>query len=269
MSTRKLNVPAFRDESAPSDYASSECQDGTNQYTSVLVVRWGRVAGFTFRAGDRLVLGSAESGEGLLLLRPRGYGWPMLGRRQGGQLVAEPGGVRAAPQRWRVAAAVVGVERSLSRSVTDRGTWWVVVQGRGTTSAADLERAGMVGGCLSHREVDALCHRAARFMEQGGGSIAVGVAPTEAEATRLALHCPAGRLRSSTTGGVAEDMALPPLAEVLVGPWRPAPATAGSESALTDRQGVRYDTPVPAGAVDSTPAAQLSLFGRARSHRAS
>ncbi len=264
MGSRKLRIPSFRDEMNPMDYASSQQMDTEEQFTTVVVARWGRVRGFTFRAGDRLVLSSDASEEGLLLLRPRGYGWPMLGRREGSRLVAEPGGVRATPRRWRVAASVMGVERTLARSVTDRGRWHVVVAPRAATEVDVLQAAGLTGGWLSNRAVDALCHRSARFMAQGRGSLAIGVSAMEDEAHRLAMDCPAGRVRTGTNVPSA-------VAEVVVGPWVPAVEEAANECSMnaTELDGVRYDRGASLALAEPRSADQLSLFNRCRSHRAS
>ena len=47
MVTRKLHVPAFRDESSPEGGASVSHASTVNGFSSVVVVRWGRVGGFT------------------------------------------------------------------------------------------------------------------------------------------------------------------------------------------------------------------------------
>lgn len=277
MTNRKLHVPAFRDDTAPPAGLADSAGTTDGKFTSVVVIRWGRVAGFTFRAGDRLVLEETEGpapgrgDAGLLLLRPCGYGWPMLGRRVGGRLVAEPGGVPAAPSRWRIAARVRGVERRLGRSVTDRGVWSVQVRACGTTTPEALSRAGLEGGRLTNREVDALCHRAARWMDDGHGSVAVGVAERDTTAAELAAACPAGRLRiePSLPAAVAQE---PRLAHVVVGPWGPSPVVQPSPGAEPMRaaDGTRFDAPERLPSAEPvSPAAQLSLFGSSRSHRAS
>jgi len=268
MPTRKLHVPAFRDESTQLDGTAAPGVATVEEFNSVVVVRWGRVAGFTFRAGDRLVLRYGERADGLLLLRPRGYGWPMLGRMVGTRLIAEPGGVRAAPQRWRVAARVVGVERRLGRSVTDHGRWYVAVAPRGTTTDSALSEAGFTSGWLSAPEVDALCHRAARWMDEGRGALAVGVGLTADASQRLVADCSAGRLRTEAKVPEATDTPATGQAEVLVGPWVPAPRPVEGPAAFTTADGVRYDAPQPLRP-EVEPAAQLSLFHAKRSHRAS
>lgn len=271
MGTRKLQIPSFREESAPADYTVSQHADTVKAFTSVVVVRWGRVRGFTFRAGDRLVL-SEEYGDGeLLLLRPRGYGWPMLGRREGGQMKAEPGGVRAAPQRWRVAAGVIAVERALGRSVMDRGDWHVVVVPRGETTAAQLRGARIVGGRLAHRLVDEVCHRAARFVDEGRGLVSVGVGRTPKEARDAAVGCPPGRLRMPPAGAGATFEVPSHMGDVVEGPWQAGgpSADAVSSTAAPVRDETRYDRPAMLGGSESRSVEQVRLFHRMRRNRAS
>ncbi len=267
MQGRKLQIPAFRDESVAVDGTAVPASTTDGMFNTVVVVRWGRVAGFTFRAGDRLILKHGSDHSGLLLLRPRGYGWPMLGSRRDGVLYAEPGGVRAAPQRWQISAGVVGVERALGRAVTDPGRWQVEVVARGGVTEAQLRAAGLVGGALDHLAVDALCHRAARWMDAGHGAVAVGIASTGQEAAQLAASCAAGRLRISTVVKAPKEMGTPVGASVVVGPWSPLPGRDSVPGGITDRSGVRYEVPAMAPP-DPERAAQVPLFRRLRSNRA-
>ena len=86
--------------------------------SNATVTQWGVAMGLIFRPGDRVLLGPVSDG-GLLLLRPHGYGGPMLGQRIGEQLFAEPGGVPASPIRWRPAGGVIAVERPLDAAAPD------------------------------------------------------------------------------------------------------------------------------------------------------
>ena len=263
MVTRKLHVPAFRDESASGADPSVARASTVNGFTSVVVVRWGRVAGFTFRAGDRVVLGPVEDG-GLLLLRPRGYGWPMLGRQVRGSLIAEPGGVPAAPRRWRVAGGVVAVERRLGRGVTDGGRWFVEVRVTDTAgrvrSADAVESMGLTGGWLTGPQVDALCHRATRWE----GRVAVAAVNSPEQARELLRVCPAGSIRLA-----ADRSLVAGSPSVIAGPWSAPPAQAAPASSTTDGLG-DYDRPRPLAAqADSPSVTQLSLFGPDRRTRAS
>lgn len=256
MSSLQLNVPALR----------------LDRRGDVLVTRWGEVGGFTFRAGDRVLVGDERPG-GLLLLRPRGYGWPMLGRRAGGRLLAEPGGVPAAERRWRVAGGVVAVERDLERAVTDGGVWHVAVRirqaaTREPVAAASLPaavRARFAGGRLSAGELEALCLRAALAPEQFGLELAVGASGAEGLAEELAASAGFGTVALDVRGGVREQGG----GRVIIGPWAEvAPvssvvpvAVVGSASGparqlgLFDRAGVTELTPAagPAPEVDDVP----------------
>jgi len=262
MLNRKLHVPAFRDESVHGADPSVARASTVNGFTSVIVVRWGRVAGFTFRAGDRVVLGPVEDG-GLLLLRPRGYGWPMLGRQLRGSLIAEPGGVPAAPRRWRAAGGVVAVERQLGRGVTDGGRWFVAIRvtdAGGKRRSPDAARSmGLKGGWMTGPEVDALCHRASRWE----GRVAVTAASSQEAAEELLLACPAGSIRLSA------DRPLSASEGVIAGPWS-APPTVELPLRSTLGPLSDYDRPRPMTADSDTPSVtQLSLFGADRRIRAS
>lgn len=76
------------------------------------VLHWGVVNGLILTPGDELVLGAHRDGE-LLVLAPRGYGAPMLGRSIAGALLGEPGGVHASPKRWQSMGAVISIDRPL------------------------------------------------------------------------------------------------------------------------------------------------------------
>lgn len=269
MVNRKMHVPAFRDESAHGGDPSVERASTVNGFSSVMVVRWGRVAGFTFRAGDRVVLGPVSDGD-LLLLRPRGYGWPMLGRQARGSLIAEPGGVPAAPRRWRVAGAVVAVERSLGRGVTDGGRWFVALRvtdgaGRVRTDEA-VASMGLKQGWMTGPEVDALCLRASRWE----GRVAVVAANSPEQAVELLRVCPAGSVRLAadrSQAGVESSGATQ--ASVIAGPWSALEPQVSTVSSTVDPLS-DYDRPGPLAAqADTASVAQLSLFGPQRRTRAS
>jgi len=185
--------------------------------------------------------------------------------------MAEPGGVRAAARRWRITARVVGVERSLGRSVMDQGDWFVAVEARGGTSRERLQQAGLSGGPLSHRDVDALCHRAGRFVDEGKGLVAIGVALSAEDALRMVRDCPAGRLRMPPDVPSKTLEASTELADVLEGPWALPPVTPvrRNEGVGTDREETRYDAPAAVEGCESTATAQLPLFHRSRRNRAS
>ena len=266
---RKLHVPAFRDESAHGGDPSVARASTVNGFTSVVVVRWGRVAGFTFRAGDRVVLGPASEGE-LLLLRPRGYGWPMLGRQQRGALFAEPGGVPAAARRWRIGGAVIAVERRLGRGVTDGGRWFVdlrVTDGAGRTRSDEaVASMGLKRGWMSGPEVDALCHRASRWE----GRVAVVAANSPEQAQELLRVCPAGCVRlAADRSAVVVAAQTSSDVSVIAGPWSaPAPSVSTVPSTVDPLSD--YDRPGRlASQADTASVAQLSLFGPKRRTRAS
>lgn len=237
MSSLQLNVPALR----------------VDRRGDVHVTRWGEVGGFTFRAGDRVVVGDERPG-GLLLLRPRGYGWPMLGRRAAGRLLAEPGGVPAAERRWRVAGGVVAVERDLERAVTDGGVWHVAVRLRQVATREPVDLAALpaavgarfAGGRLTSGELEALCLRAALAPEQFGLDLAVGASAVEGLAGELAGSASFGTIALDVRGGVREQGG----GRVIIGPWAEV-APLGSSA------------PVAAAGSASSQTLQLGLFDRA------
>ncbi len=246
MSSLHLDVPALR----------------LDRQGDVVVTRWGAVAGFTFRAGDRLVLGQ-EASDGLVLLRPRGYGWPMLGRRSGRGLVAEPGGVPAAPQRWQVVGGVRAVDRDLERAVADGGDWWVAVRVReaGSRRPVAIEalparlQERFAGGRLSSAELDALCLRAALAPEQVGYELALGAAQSLALATELAAGAAFGAISIDVRGGISEVDG----GRVIIGPWAealtPAAAVGGTAAPGTVQLGL-FDASLP-DAEDATDGSRL------------
>ncbi len=175
------------------------------------ITRWGMVGGFTFRSGDRLILGAVQEGA-LCLLRPSGYGWPMLGRSNRGGLVAEPGRVPASPRRWSPVGGISAVERSLERAVVDPGMWWVCT--------ANLEGTRELH--LSAPEFERLL----RELTDRGEPVAISGALSLNEARRLLMGCPTRMVRLSP-----ERPALPAAVGTLVdGPWPRPPARAALQA---------------------------------------
>ena len=215
------------------------------------VTRWGQVSGFVYRAGDSLVLAEPTS-DALLLLVPRGWGNPMLGRQRREGLFAEPGGVPASPARWQVAGRVAAVERDLERAVAGPGRWAVSVVLRPLPHASLIQvraaEARLQGGNLSGPELDALCLRAALAEDDVAVRVSIGAASTQARADVLADAAEPGRIRMDIS-----PRALPEadLADVIVGPWGPAPVARGSASIEAERRQL-----------------QLSLFGDTRRRHA-
>ena len=192
-----LQVPALRDDSGG----------------RVVVTRWGRVLGHTLRAGDRLLIGPEQEG-GLLLLRPRGFGWPMLGRRAAQGLVAEPGGVPASALRWQVVGGLVGVLRDLDGAVLDDGPWWLDVRARPAEGGAwrPWPGAPASGGPLSAGEAQAQL-RAAGLRAAGAGLEAAVLASRDPRRLR-------GLATAAAPGGLLIDVqGAAPAGELVAGPW--------------------------------------------------
>lgn len=198
------NVPQLRVEAA----------------SSAIITHWGEVAGCVLRAGDRLVLGGSR--DGLVLLMPRGFGRPMLGRHTTKGLVAEPGGVPASPSRWGVLAGVLGVERALERGAgMPAGRWSVVVLVEGGASVP-IPLSDLRETALSADEVDARVRDALLAARTHGVDVRVGVAPELADAELLAETATANHLR------LALEIRSPgeaPAGRIIVGPWRSAEDT--------------------------------------------
>ena len=230
MSPLPLDVPALR----------------TDLRGNTVVTRWGSVCGFTFRAGDRVVVGP-EHGGGLVLLRPRGYGWPMLGRRSAGGLVAEPGGVPAAAQRWEVVGGVLAVERELERAVSDGGERLVSVRIRqsdsrepvGVDCLSSRVAKRFAGGRLTAPELDALCLRAALAPEQFGLELAIGASQDPLMADALGGGASFGCVAVDVRGGIQDCGA----GRVIIGPWAEAalPSSAGLAAVSAARDAVQLN----------------------------
>jgi len=182
----------------------------------VRVARWGRIGGVLLRAADRVVLGP-EMGTGLLVLVPRGYGRPMLGRRGPGGLIAEPAGVPASSLRWRVAGRILAIERDLERGGAGSGGSYVAcrVEGRDLASLARA-RGVFMDAQLTERELIALCGQAAVALETHQVEVAIAAASSQAAAEALLADTPVSRIRM-------EMPALRPQGElsgvVVPGPW--------------------------------------------------
>lgn len=162
---------------------------------AVVVTRHGHVGGMTLRAGDRLVLGGEAPGA-LLVLVARGYGAPMIGRRAGGRLFVEPSGVPASTDRWRVAGAIVAVERNLERGGLAPGSWCLAAATTPTTDGLEpVAPAAFEGMALTSEEVDERCLLAALAPDRWDTNVALAAADTLQEARALLALTPPGRIR--------------------------------------------------------------------------
>jgi hypothetical protein len=211
-----------------------------------VVHRWGQVRHQIMRSGDRLILGQEREGA-LLLLVPKGHGFPMLGIRRGQQLIAEPGGVPASSRRWHVMGAVVAIERDHERSVMDSGKWFVSTRLEGcsddpTDPSLARARQDFRGGWCTASEVDAMTLRAALAPESCGIQVACAVGSSPEQAMELLAQTAAGSIRISTEGGVGMTRTT-----VIPGPW-------------PQEEPARLGTRVEAGALDER-GVQLGLFG--------
>jgi hypothetical protein len=161
----------------------------------VIVTQWGRVDGQLLRTGDRLVLGVAHADD-LVLLVPRGYGRPMLGRRSKDGLIAEPTGVPASGLRWRVGGAVVAIERDLERGAVGAGQAHIVCRVEGSDIAA-LARARAIfcDGVRTERALIRLCSQAAVAPDTMGVQVAIAAAGDWATAEALLGQVEVGHLR--------------------------------------------------------------------------
>jgi hypothetical protein len=174
------------------------------QGDAVVVTHHGQVAGMTLRPGDWIVVGPEAPGA-LLVLVARGYGAPMIGRRAGGRLFVEPSGVPASPDRWRVAGALVAVERDHERGGLAQGTWCLAAV---TTPAAEgvepVAPAAFEGMGLTSEQVDERCLLAALAPDRWDTNVALAAADTLQEARALVARTPPGRIRyaaPSSAGG--------------------------------------------------------------------
>jgi len=185
---------------------------------SVLVAQWGEVGALLLRPGDRLLIERGE-GPGLLVLLPRGYGRPMLGRRQGRGLLAEPGSVPASEQRWRVAGRVVAIERPLERVVALEGDWAVAARVEEGPRGRPIDAlAAFPPGMRTGAELSSLAMRAALAPERFGVELALGAAAEPHEAQSLAEAAAPGTLRFALRAHVQAPLPAPE-GRVIVGPW--------------------------------------------------
>jgi hypothetical protein len=209
MLAASLNVPQLRVDAA----------------STAIVTHWGEVDGLLLRAGDRLVLGGNRAG--LVLLVPRGFGRPMLGRNTPRGLVAEPGGVPASASRWSVLAGVRGVERALERGAgMPAGRWSVAIQVEGGASL-ELPLTHLRGEDLSADEVDARLRDALLAARRHGVDVRVGVAATLGDADGLADSAAANHVRIAVG---ARRPAAAPAGRVIVGPWQDSAVPAASDA---------------------------------------
>jgi hypothetical protein len=211
--------------------------------TTAVVTQWGEVGGFVLRPGDRLLLGGDR--RGLVMLMPRGFGNPMLGRVTARGLVAEPGGVPASHARWSVLGGVQAVERSLERGAgLASGRWAVVVRVVGGPTEV-LALGELAGAGRTAAEVDALLRRALVAARRDRVDIHVGLAGDLDTATQLADAAGANQIRiglSAASGLSCPADAAPaePAGRVIIGPWAgaaPAHAVARDSRQLALFQG--------------------------------
>ena len=182
----------------------------------IVVGKWGRISGHLLRVGDRLVLGPRASDE-LLVLIPKGYGRPMLGRFGQQGLVAEPSGVPASGLRWQIAGSVKAVERDLERGGVGAGATYVACRVEGG-DLVSLARARSVfsDGPRSERELIHLCSQAVVAPEQLGVRVAIAAASDPEVAEALLAGVPAGSIRFALPKLSTEDQSH---GLVVPGPW--------------------------------------------------
>jgi hypothetical protein len=167
----------------------------------VVVDRGGVVQGLQLQGFDRLVL-DPNTQQGLLLLCPRGFGRPMLGRWADGRLLAEPGSVPALGRRWDVVGSLVAIDRDPLRPRLGAVTGWVAVRG---ADGGSLEAAGVgvgapaVYNCARPGDLDVLCRQVALVARRSGASVALAVGADRAQAIELLRSAPAGTLRVAVT----------------------------------------------------------------------
>jgi len=229
----------------------AETADGT-----ITVVHWGQAGGLLFRVGDHLIL-NEDRPDGLLVLCPRGWGNPMLGRHNQGDLIAEPSGAPASPLRWEVAGSVSAIERDLERGGIGPGRWWTAIRIECTDIAVMASARGMFeSGWMTSSEVDEVCRRAAVAPELAGVSVAVAAADSQASAESLLENTRTGRLRFQLRAILPMEGAT---GVVFEGPWKRYRDTARhwSENETNDVR-VPQRRRVAAGGGSRV---QLSLFG--------
>mgnify|MGYP001372660265 CR=1 FL=1 len=227
----------------------------------VSVTHWGQTAGTLFRVGDRLILDQKRK-DGLLVLKPKGWGNPMFGRKEQGGLVAEPGRVPADSCRWSVAGGVIAVERDLERGGIGPGRWWVAVRIETSDLTAMVgARKSFIGGWKDAAEVDEMCRRAAVAPEMERVSVAIAAADNQSVAEAMLSNVHTGRLRFTVQ--LAPEVATES-GVVIRGPWRHLDPQ--QEPRVSLRQGMRgvggaVNRRVRVGGAPSVSRMQLSLFG--------
>ena len=229
----------------------TEMADGT-----VTVVHWGQAGGLLFRVGDHLILNESRP-DGLLVLCPRGWGNPMLGRHNQGELVAEPSGAPASPLRWDVAGSVAAIERDLERGGIAPGRWWTSVRIECTDLAVMATARGLFeSGWMTSSEVDEVCRRAAVAPELHGVSVAVAAADSQELAESLLEDTRTGRLRFQLRTVLPLEGAT---GVVFEGPWKRYRDTSRhwSENETTTTRVARRRRVAGGGG----SRVQLSLFG--------
>ena len=222
----------------------------------VVVTHWGHAAGTLFRGGDRLIFDRAGQ-DGLLVLRPKGWGNPMFGRRDSSQLLAVPSGAPASSIRWDVFGSVKAVERDFERGSIGQGRWFCAIRFE-ASDIATIARAkkDFVGGWLTSTELDALCKIAAVAPETHGVGVAIAASGSKEASESMLIHVGVGRLRFEARP-IMQDAVTQGV--VVPGPWAQIQATARH---WTDRQ-VEYARVAPRRrmAVGAGSRVQLSLFG--------
>lgn len=221
----------------------------------VVVTHWGQASSLLFRVGDRLIL-NQDRADGLLILRTKGWGNPMFGRRSQGQLLAEPSGAPASPLRWSVQGSVEAVERDLERGGVGPGRWYVAVRVESPDLTALAQaRVRHASGWMQSDDVDALCRKAAVAPELYGVSIAVAAASDQASAERMLAETSASQLRFELRPIMPQGAQT---GIVLEGPWR---SVRDSASAWQQEPGGIRVAPRRRRVAAGGSRVQLSLFG--------
>jgi hypothetical protein len=222
----------------------------------VLVTHWGQAASLLFRVGDQVLLDPDDT-VGLLVMKPRGWGNPMFGRRSQGQLISEPSGAPANDCRWTVAGRVLAIERDLERGGVGPGRWWCAFRVESRDLVVLASASGLFeSGWYSAHEVDALCRLAAVAPEVHGVEVAVAAGDSRSDAEAMLSSVGVGRLRFSCRpdASIMNDTAI-----VLAGPWRQHRDTARPWTEQAEAQG-RVASSVRM-VVNGASRVQLSLFG--------
>jgi hypothetical protein len=222
----------------------------------VVVTHWGQAGGTLFRVGDRLVCEQRGQGE-LLILRPKGWGNPMFGRRDQGQLIAVPSGAPAAACRWNVFGAVNAVERDLERGGVGPGRWYCAFRIESLDLAARANaKQKYKNQWLNSEELDVLCRAAAVAPEVDGVAVAIAAADTIEMATSMVADVSVGRFQFELRPMVQDDLGR---GVVVPGPWTQIRSTVRHWAEI-EPAGVRV-APRRRVASGGSARVQLSLFG--------